>query len=123
MAGQWPGPAIAALRYMFGTLGLAAILLLREGWAGFHMQRLGWQAVRGFGIALSATTFFTALQIMPFAEATAISFTSPIMTALLAAAVIGEPMKRETWIASLIAFAGVLIVLRPNFVAIGPAAD
>lgn len=122
MAGQWPGPAIAALRYVIGTLGLAAILLLREGWSGFRMQRLGWQAVRGFGIALSATTFFSAVQIMPFAEATAISFTSPILTALLAAAVIGEPMKRETWVASLIAFAGVLIVLRPNFVAIGPAA-
>lgn len=122
MAGQWPGPAIAALRYVIGTLGLGTILLLREGWAGFRMQRVGWQAVRGFGIALSATTFFSALQIMPIAEATAISFTSPIVTALMAAALLGEPMRRETWIASLIAFAGVLIVLRPNFVAIGPAA-
>lgn len=122
MAGQWPGPAIAALRYVFGTAGLAAILLMREGRAGFRMQRVGWQAIRGFGIALSATTFFSAVQIMPIAEATAISFTSPMVTALLAAALLGEPMRRETWIASLIAFAGVLIVLRPNFAAIGPAA-
>jgi drug/metabolite transporter (DMT)-like permease len=45
-----------------------------------------------------------------------------MVTALLAAALIGEPMRRETWIASLVAFAGVLIVLRPNFVLIGPAA-
>lgn len=122
MAGQWPGPAIAALRYVIGTLGLGTILVLREGWEGFRMQRIGWQAIRGFGIALSATTFFTALQIMPIAEATAISFTSPIMTALLAAALLGEPMRRATWIASLIAFAGVLIVLRPNFLILGPAA-
>jgi drug/metabolite transporter (DMT)-like permease len=122
MAGQWPGPAIAALRYVLGTLGLGTILLLREGPAAFRMQRVGWQAVRGFGIALSATTFFSAVQIMPIAEATAISFTSPMVTALLAAALLGEPMRRETWIASLIAFAGVLIVLRPNFAVIGPAA-
>ena len=122
MAGQWPGPAIAALRYVFGTIGLGTILFLREGWAGFYMQRIGWQAVRGFGIAMSATAFFTAVQIMPIAEATAISFTSPMVTALLAAVLLGEPMRRETWIASLIAFAGVLIVLRPNFLAIGPAA-
>ena len=121
MAGQWPGPAIAALRYVFGTLGLSAILLLREGWGGFRMQRVGWQAIRGFGIALSATTFFTAVQIMPMAEATAISFTSPMVTALMAAIVLGEAMRRATWIASLIAFAGVLIVLRPNFAVIGPA--
>jgi drug/metabolite transporter (DMT)-like permease len=122
MAGQWPGPAIAALRYVIGTLGLGTILLVREGWAGFRMQRVGWQAIRGFGIAISATSFFTAVQIMPMAEATAISFTSPIVTALLAAAVLGEPMRRQTWIASLIAFAGVLIVLRPNFAVIGLAA-
>ena len=122
MAGQWPGPAIAALRYVVGTFGLGMILFLREGRAGFRMQRVGWQAVRGFGIALSATTFFSAVQLMPIAEATAISFTSPMVTALLAAALLSEPMKRETWIASVIAFAGVLIVLRPNFLAIGPAA-
>jgi len=70
MAGQWPGPAIAALRDAFGTLGLSAILLLREGWGGFRMQRVGWQAIRGFGIAPSATAF-AAVQIMPMAEATA----------------------------------------------------
>ncbi len=122
MAGLWPGPAIAALRYVFGTIGLGAILLWREGWAGFRMDRMGWHAARGFGVAFSATTFFTAVQIMPIAEATAISFTSPMVTALLAAALIGEPMRRETWIASLVAFAGVLIVLRPNFAVIGLAA-
>ncbi|GEN98352.1 hypothetical protein NSE01_01850 [Novosphingobium sediminis] len=122
MTGLWPGPAIAALRYVIGTLGLSALLYWREGWGGFRMERMGWHAVRGFGVAFSATTFFTAVQIMPIAEATAISFTSPMVTALLAAALIGEPMRRETWIASLVAFAGVLIVLRPNFAVIGPAA-
>lgn len=122
MAGLWPGPAIAALRYIFGTIGLGTILVWREGWAGFRMERMGWHVARGFGVAFSATTFFTAVQIMPIAEATAISFTSPMVTALLAAALIGEPMRRETWIASLVAFGGVLIVLRPNFAVIGPAA-
>ena len=122
MAGLWPGPAIATLRYIIGTIGLGTILLLREGWAGFRMERLGWHAVRGFGVAISAISFFTAVQIMPIAEATAISFTSPMMTALLASVLIGEPMRRETWVASLVAFAGVLIVLRPNFAVIGVAA-
>ncbi len=122
MAGQWPGPAIASLRYVVGTLGLGALLLQREGLAGFRIERAGWHAVRGFGVAFSATTFFSAVQIMPFAAATAISFTSPMVTALLAALLLGEPLRRETWIASIAAFAGVVIVLRPNFAAIGPAA-
>lgn len=122
MAGQWAGPAIASLRYIVGTLGLGALLLLREGLAGFRMERVGWHAARGFGVAFSATTFFTAVQIMPFAAATAISFTSPMVTALLAALLLREPLRRETWIASFAAFAGVIVVLRPNFAAIGPAA-
>jgi drug/metabolite transporter (DMT)-like permease len=122
MAGEWPGPAIASLRYVVGTLGLSSLLLWREGLAGFQFDRLGWHAVRGFGVAFSATTFFTAVQIMPFAAATAISFTSPMITALLAAVLLGEPLRRETWIASIAAFAGVIVVLRPNFAAIGPAA-
>ncbi len=122
MAGQWPGPAIGALRYIIGMIGLGVILLVREGWAGFRMEQIGWQIARGFGIAFSATAFFSAVQIMPIAEATAISFTSPMVTALMAAALLGEPLRRETWIASIIAFTGVLIVLRPNFAAIGLAA-
>lgn len=122
MAGQWPGPAIAALRYVIGVLGLGTIVMVREGAAGFRMTGTRWHILRGFGVALSATTFFSAVQIMPIAEATAISFTSPMVTALLAALLLGEAMRRATWIASMIAFAGVLIVLRPNFAVIGPAA-
>lgn len=122
MAGQWPGPAIGALRYIMGTIVLGTILLLREGWAGLRMQQIGWQIACGFGIAFAATAFFSAVQIMPIAEATAISFTSPMVTALMAAALLGEPLRRATWIASCIAFTGVLIVLRPNFAVIGLAA-
>ena len=42
-----------------------------------------------------------------------------MLTALLAAPLLGEPVRRETWVASIAAFAGVLIVLRPNFAAAG----
>ena len=45
-----------------------------------------------------------------------------MLTALVAGAVLGERVGRVTIMASLIAFAGVLIVLRPNFLALGWAA-
>jgi drug/metabolite transporter (DMT)-like permease len=110
------------LRYLFGAAGLAAVLHAREGRAGFVMPGMKWQFLRGFGVAISATAFFSALQIMPFAAATAISFTSPMITGLLASILLGEPARRSTWIASAVAFVGVLIVLRPNFGLIGYAA-
>lgn len=122
MAGMWPGLAIASLRYVLGTIGLGTVLMAREGRAGFGLPRLRWQLLRGFGVGLSAMAFFTALMLIPIAEATAISFTSPMITGLFAAVLLREPMRREGWIASGVAFVGVLIVLRPDFAAIGPAA-
>ncbi|MDE2561772.1 MAG: DMT family transporter [Sphingomonadales bacterium] len=119
MAGTWPGTAIASLRYVFGAIGLATILLAREGRSGFAFPHLRFQLLRGFAVSMSAIAFFSALFLIPLAEATSIGFTAPMITALLAPLVLGEPMRRETWIASIIAFFGVLIVLRPNFAAIG----
>ena len=42
-----------------------------------------------------------------------------MITALLAAVLLGEPARRESWLATLVAFGGVLIVLRPNFAEFG----
>ena len=122
MAGEWAPTAIAALRYVLGAIGLGALLAAREGRAAFAMPLPRVQLLRGFAVALATIGFFTAVFVMPLAAATALTFTSPMLTALLAALVLGEPARRETWLASLLAFAGVLIVLRPNFVAAGWAA-
>jgi drug/metabolite transporter (DMT)-like permease len=122
MAGMWAPTAIAALRYIFGTIGLGALLLVREGPAAFRMPLPLVQLGRGTAVAVASIGFFSAVFVMPLASATALTFTSPMITALLAALLLGEPARRETWIASLIAFVGVLIVLRPNLLAVGGAA-
>jgi len=119
MAGMWPGTAIATLRYALGAIGLWTLLIAREGPAAFRPPRPGIQCLRGLAVALATTGFFSALFVMPLADATAITFTSPMLTALLAALVLGEPARRATWLATVAAFAGVMIVLRPNFLALG----
>ncbi len=122
MAGQWSPVAIAAMRYLLGAIGLVALLAARQGRTAFAMPVPNIQLVRGLAVALASVGFFSAVFVMPLAAATALTFTSPMLTALLAALVLGEPARRETWIASLIAFAGVLIVLRPNLISAGWAA-
>ena len=119
MAGEFAPTGVAALRYLIGGAGLALLLLWREGPAAFAMPHPRIQLLRGVAIAVSALGFFSALFVMPLAAATAITFTSPMLTVLLAALFLGEPARRETWIASLAAFAGMLIVLRPNIAAAG----
>ncbi|MCP9222342.1 DMT family transporter [Erythrobacter sp. LQ02-29] len=122
MAGQWSPLAVAALRYAFGAVGLSALLLVHEGPRAFRPAKPWLQAARGLFVALATLCFFSAVFVMPLAEATAIVFVSPIITALLSRPLLGERVYPSTVIASVIAFAGVLIVLRPNVAAIGVAA-
>jgi drug/metabolite transporter (DMT)-like permease len=122
MAGEWPAPAVSALRYVFGALGLGLILAWRRGKAGFVLPRPWLQFGRGAAVSLATVCFFMGVMAMPLADATAIQFTSPIMTALLAPLVLGERTGRSTWAATLLAFAGVMIVLRPNVYALGAVA-
>jgi drug/metabolite transporter (DMT)-like permease len=122
MAGAWPAPAVSALRYCFGAFGLGLYVALSHGRAGFVMPRPGLQVGRGAAVALATLCFFLGVMAMPLADATAIQFTSPILTALLAPLVLGERTHRTTWVSTLLAFAGVLVVLRPNVMEIGLAA-
>ena len=123
MAGLWPSTAIALLRYALGASVLAAMLVHLEGPRQLlHWPRPGLQLLRGVAVSFGTICYFAAIFLMPLAEAASINFISPILTAVLAALFLREPAGRSTWGAMLLAFCGVLIVLRPNFAALGPAA-
>ncbi|HEX8654565.1 MAG TPA: DMT family transporter [Allosphingosinicella sp.] len=119
MAGDWPGTAVAALRYCFGALGLAVFVAAKHGRAGFNVPRLGAHLGRGAAVALATICFFMAVMAMPLADATAVQFTSPILTAMLAPLVLKERSPPAVWLATMLAFAGVLVVLRPNLLELG----
>ena len=122
MAGQWAPTAVAATRYAIGAVGLGLLLALREGLGALRPVRPALQLLRGGGVATSTVGFFAALFAMPLADATALLFISPMLTSLLAAVFLGEPARRATWLATLGAFVGVLVVLRPNLTAVGATA-
>jgi drug/metabolite transporter (DMT)-like permease len=58
--------------------------------------------------------WFTAISHITLADTTAIGFTGPIFIMIGAAWVFGERMRWERWLAALIGFAGVLIVVAPQ---------
>lgn len=122
MATLWPGTAIAALRYGFGALGLGGLLLVREGRDAFRVGLAAVHWARALAVSFSAVCFFLGVRFMPLGDATAIAFVMPMVTALLSALFLKERVTRVTIIASVVAFAGVLVVLRPNLMDIGLAA-
>jgi drug/metabolite transporter (DMT)-like permease len=122
MAGQFPGGAIAALRYLIGLAGTGIAVAIIYGRAGFVVPRPWLQLARGLAIAVSSFAFFMAIHLMPLTDATSIQFTSPMITAVFSALLLGERAGRSVWAATALAFCGVLLVLRPEVARLGVTA-
>ena len=122
MAGEWPPYAVAALRFSFGAIGLSALLWRSEGKEAFKPTNPWLQIARGVCLAMASVCFFSAVYLMPLAEAMAIGFLAPVLTQLLAGIFLGEKVRPAVWVGSLVALAGVAIILRPNLAELGFAA-
>lgn len=122
MAGEWPPYAVVALRFAIGALGLSLLLWRKEGPRAFIPLNWKLQMARGACLAFASVCFFSALFIMPMAEAMAIGFLAPILTQALAGLLLGESVKPKVFLVSLVALAGVVIILRPNLAELGLAA-
>ncbi|MEK9752205.1 MAG: DMT family transporter [Rhodospirillaceae bacterium] len=82
-------------------------------------KRLGLLVARGTLNTFCMLAYFTALSIGNLAEITALSFTAPIYATIIGMFVFGERVGIRRWVAILIGFAGVLVILRPGFQTIG----
>ena len=72
------------------------------------------QILRGLFLVGSTCFFFQALRFMPMAEASAIGFITPMLVTLLAVPILKEKISPRRWIALIVGFIGVLIIIRPG---------
>ena len=119
MAGDWPPYAVAALRFTIGALALSVLLLKSEGLQAFKPRNPWLQVARGTCLALASVCFFSAIYIMPLAEAMAIAFLAPVLTQALSGPLLGEKVRPAVWGVSIVALTGVAIILRPNLIELG----
>ena len=101
------------LRYVFGLLVILP-WVFRDGWRAYMPVNMAGQFWRGGVHTLGLILWFTALPKIPLADMTAIGFTGPIFIMLGAAWFLGEPMRKDRWIAAIVGFAGVLVVVLPK---------
>ncbi|HYA06760.1 MAG TPA: DMT family transporter [Xanthobacteraceae bacterium] len=73
------------------------------------------QLGRGLLSVFGMFTNFSALTRLPLADATAISFASPLFTVALAAVILKERVRVYRWSAVVVGFAGVIVMLIPQF--------
>ena len=80
----------------------------RAGWPSRSTMRI--HAARGVLSAGMGFLFFWGIGRVPLAQAVALAFISPLIALYLAAVLLGEEVRRNTVTASLIAFAGVVVI-------------
>ena len=84
------------------------------GFASLKTRRVGAHVARmALGMAAMALNFL-AMIMLPLAEATAIGFTVPIFSTVLAAIVLAEPTGKWRWGAVAAGFIGVLLIVQPG---------
>ena len=73
------------------------------------------QILRSLFLFLSTVFFFYAISVISLPEALTLAFISPIIATILSAIILKEKVGPRRWIAVLMGFVGVLIVIRPGF--------
>ncbi len=109
------------IRYML-FLGLAATLFARSSGRSFRPVNPKLQLLRGLCVTGSSVLFVYGIREMTMAQATTISFLSPLMITVLSIPLLGEIVGIRRWAAVLVGMAGMLIVLRPGTSGFQPAA-
>jgi len=111
---------ITAGRFLFAwLLSMAVIVFVRVEWRIIHWRLhivrclFGWATV---------TLVFWASSLMALADATAISFLTPVATLALAIVFLGEKVGMVRWSAVAIMLFGAVVLLRPGTSAFQPAA-
>lgn len=110
------------LRYLFGLLVMMP-WVYRAGLAAYRPKQMGGQFLRGAVHTVGLFLWFAALPKIPLADMTAIGFTGPIFIMIGAYLVFREPMRWERWLAAMIGFSGVVIVVWPKLSVASGASD
>jgi S-adenosylmethionine uptake transporter len=114
----------ALMKHLALAMGTYNALLWRTGVGAsiaalfFFGQRISWpkreamrvHLVRGLLGVPMAALFFWGLARVPMAQAIALAFVAPLIALYLAAILLGEQIERRAIFASLLGFAGVLVI-------------
>ncbi|MFN8433460.1 MAG: DMT family transporter [Anaerolineales bacterium] len=119
VAVKWIGGSYSVLEIVtFRSLvALPATLIFfrLEGRRGFPTTiQPKLQLVRGIFLFLSYTTYMMGLAALHLADVEAIRFSGPLMITILSVFMLNEKVDLRRWLALIVGFAGILLIVRPG---------
>ena len=117
-----PPMEVVFVRYAGQFILVAAIFLPTTGPRALVATRR-WllEVLRGLALLGSTIFNFIAVTYLPLTVTSAISFTMPLILCVLSIPLLGETVGWRRWVAILVGFGGVLIIVQPGTAAFHPA--
>ena len=106
---------VAWFRFTGMSLLLLPYLVWRYGPGGLNPSRPLVQLIRGLTMAGGTTAFVTGARTVDYADAIAILYAYPFLLVIIAVLFLGERASWAVWFGVAAGFAGVLLVMRPDF--------
>jgi len=118
LGAQYPAPQMSMYRNLFGLLPTLMILWWSREWinAGRPVVIRQWKLALGRGgfVVLAQMAYYLALSRMEFATVTTLAFAGPLFVTALSIPMLGHRVGPWRWLAVLIGFSGVVLVMRPT---------
>jgi drug/metabolite transporter (DMT)-like permease len=113
-AESMPSVQAIGVRGLFATLWCGLALLATGAWRQIHWAANPRIVLRSLLEAGSAIFYLVALFHIPFAIATAVGLSTPVILTLLAVLILKEDVRWRRWSAVIVGFVGVLMVIQPH---------
>ena len=111
---------IDAFEQTFWRQVIGAIILLpyawRLGFKGLKTRQLGTNLIRNTAGYVGISFSFLSITLIPMADSLALQFTLPLFTMIFAFLILSERVGRHRIAATVVGFAGALVILRPGIV-------
>ena len=121
LSGEMHPFVVAFYRSLFGLVWMVP-WLVQHGGTVLRTRRRLFYTIRASFSLISMLGSFYGVAYMAIADATAISFTGPLFATVGAALILHETVRVRRWIATLVGFVGVLVVVRPGPETFNPVA-
>jgi drug/metabolite transporter (DMT)-like permease len=115
LSGDYPLHQAMVLRSVTAMPCMVALTWAMDGNLQGIVSR-SWPAMLGRGVLnfLAYTAYYLALAALPMATTVALYFTAPLFITLMSVAMLGERVTLNRWLALVIGFVGVVIMVRPG---------
>ncbi|MBT8769061.1 DMT family transporter [Metapseudomonas boanensis] len=114
LCGLYPVVLVVWARYLVHTLLMAGIFLPQSGLRVLRTRRPVLQVLRALSLLSTSLLFTAGLMFIPLAEATAVNFLAPVLVTGLSSPLLKERVTPGQWVAVVLGFAGVMVIVRPG---------